>query len=302
MRARSASAAFTLIELLVAFAILALLAAMAVPALRAAFQRADRTVCLSNLRQLGQAFSEYTSDYGHYPAAELEVLDAAGRTIERQRWYHLLGPYLDTGPRAWSSGQGRVRIDPATQIADGVVLPAEDDREQDAFSEVLRCPAVKHWEIGRNGAYGYNHQYLGDARVTGTNAEGAAIRRYYPIAPSAIADRTRTIVLADSAGTGTAAYRPAAHPSTNALGNHAFTIDPPRLPPREATPGAGMTRWGSDAEVAGIGSPLVPSLPHARHQGGCCVLFADGRVDWLAHAVLIGDDALWNGTGVAASD
>ena len=50
--------AFTLIELLVALGIVAVLTAMAVPALRAAMDRADRTVCLSKLRQLGQAFSE----------------------------------------------------------------------------------------------------------------------------------------------------------------------------------------------------------------------------------------------------
>ena len=76
--------------------------------------RADRTVCLSNLRQLGQALAEYTADHGHYPAAEMEVTDASGRVIERKRWYRALGPYLDRGPRAWSSGQGRVQVDPVT--------------------------------------------------------------------------------------------------------------------------------------------------------------------------------------------
>ena len=108
-----------------------------------------------SLRQLGQAFSEDTADHGHYPAAEMEVTDGSGRVIERKRWYHALGPYLDSGPRAWSSGQGRVQVDPVTGQASGIVLPSEDDTDPSAFSPVLRCPTAGHWAVGRNGAYGY---------------------------------------------------------------------------------------------------------------------------------------------------
>ena len=154
---------FTLTELLVSLSIVAILGALAVPALRSAMDRADRTVCLSNLRQLGQAFSEYTIDHGHYPAAELEVRDGSGRVVERRRWYHLIGPYLDSGPRAWSSGQGRAELDPVTGMAGTVVLPSDDDRDQEVFSQVLVCPKAAHRDVGRNGCYGYNHQYLGDA-------------------------------------------------------------------------------------------------------------------------------------------
>lgn len=31
------------------------------------------------------------------------------------------------------------------------------------FSPALRCSTAGHWVVGRNGAYGYKHQYLGDA-------------------------------------------------------------------------------------------------------------------------------------------
>ena len=61
---------FTLIELLVVIAILSVLAAILLPVLSQARESGRRTVCLSNLRQLGLAFAQYTQDYDErLPAA-----------------------------------------------------------------------------------------------------------------------------------------------------------------------------------------------------------------------------------------
>lgn len=61
---RAGCRAFTLVELLVVIAVIGVLASLLLPALAAARQKARKTACLSNLRQVGVAVMLYASDNG----------------------------------------------------------------------------------------------------------------------------------------------------------------------------------------------------------------------------------------------
>ncbi|MBI3911837.1 MAG: DUF1559 domain-containing protein [Armatimonadetes bacterium] len=83
---------FTIIEILVVIAVLAILAAMLFPVLVQAREAARRSVCQSNLRQIGMAFTQYVSDFdGAYPSTGNYNL------WQGRYWRWSLQPYLAYG-------------------------------------------------------------------------------------------------------------------------------------------------------------------------------------------------------------
>src|SRR5437867_8943828 len=85
---KSRGRGFTLVELLVVIAIIALLVAILLPVLSKAKQAAQRTACMSNVRQLTIAFRMYTEENkGFLPMGWPDSPISGPSTIPGTYWF-----------------------------------------------------------------------------------------------------------------------------------------------------------------------------------------------------------------------
>ena len=129
---RASRPAFTLVELLVVIAIISILAAILFPVFARARENARKTSCLSNVKQMGLALTQYVQDYDNaYPLASYTATNGV-----KLRWADAIQPYAKSRQLFLCS----------------------------SAPETMRSKTWFDGTAGVYGGYGYNYQYLGNGR------------------------------------------------------------------------------------------------------------------------------------------
>ncbi len=247
---------FTLIELLAVIGIISLILAILAPALSSARLRNKGLVCLTNLRSMAHGWQMYGDDHGDVSVPG-RMYNAGGGTGNPANYYDV-GNGMKYRPR-WIATMGKY-----TGLY-GFDPPVPEDDRQDYDHKLYQCPLVADRTDSRNHAYGYNYQFLGNARQSG----GQFIN--FPVNRSHISTFAETVMAGDCIGTAAGFAEADRLPYDNngtdyaSLGNHAWSLDPPRLTAE------------SDVGSGDAGSPRT-ALDN-RHQGKSNVMYCDGHAD-----------------------
>lgn len=252
---RQTSNAFTMIELLVVISIISLLMALLMPALSKVRRYARSIECMANVRRLALAGMMYVQEHNAYPPHRMKkahftdshnYVNQYGRDRPRWQWFfdQGVGPVINPSP--WVKTKGEVFTDDDTLMM---------------TNDYFICPSFRHAEYSvydiRNGSYGYNYQYLGNAR------DRPDLGKYqnYPVTEIQIKRPSGTIMIGDGRGS--------AHPH----GEHSYKLDPPKL-----ALSTGAIYFGNWKQPT-IEQQHCPA--EARHDNKANVSFLDGHAESL---------------------
>jgi len=287
--------AFTLIELLVVISIISIIIALLLPALSSARQSGISNVCLANLRTLGQGLTMYSTEHhDQLVPGRLPKLDNDNwRALVKGGW-----KYRPTFLAMMGTNVNLAAFDDPMPSAGTVDRFGEPGDQQNYSSKVYVCPSAPDWTDERNGAYGYNYQFLGNSRIS--DSSDPTSFKNWPVSITRIRDTSRTVAVADCMGT--AATYPTADRwnyenngrDGHRFGNEGFNLDPPRID-------------ASNGEAAGF--PSKRSAVDPRHLGKAAVMFVDSHASLelpvnLGYRILDdgsyafdGNNSMWSGTG-----
>lgn len=118
-----------MIELLAVIAVIAILMGLLLPVLSRATVKADRTVCLSNQKQLDLAWQMYADDTG----GRLAVND----------WKYRTADVVESPSNSWVTGNAALDADPATISSGSIYSYVKNIR-------IYRCPTDHDTVLGTN--------------------------------------------------------------------------------------------------------------------------------------------------------
>lgn len=267
--------AFTIIELLVVISIVTLLVSILLPSLSSARRQARSTVCLTNLKRLGMGMILYVgTNRDRFPPFRLKesrpglgetFVNQFGRKKPRWQWFldkNEVGPVIDPEPFL-------DEIESQGAFGDSSIGEAGESGLR-MTNKYFLCPSLndQYESDVRNGAYGYNYQYLGNSRRDKDEGQWD----YFPVGMARIQTGGRTVLLADSRGAG------------RVHGKHSYSLDPPRLAvERDAMrfgPGSSDVPEGLDQSTYAF-SPV-----EMRHGDRGNVVFVDGHAEAMTLADL----------------
>jgi prepilin-type processing-associated H-X9-DG protein len=260
--------------LLVVIGIIAVLIGILLPALNKARGSAKSVQNLSNLRQLGLGIEFYRNDYrGFYPSHS-----SPSTKVPRTRWADYIYPYMKT-TQVYTSPE--LTGDERLLLSKSFAHTVDQSTGADIPGTTIKF-----------GGYGYNYQYLGNAREPGGTPP-------YHANSKDIRATARTIAIADTHGSknGGATW----------TAEGVYAIDPPLMSMTlgskgsrrsSATPGPGQYSYAGGND----GDPAYRSTPAERNNGKVGVLFCDGHAEAMKRKDMDDsngdgqiDNGLWNG-------
>jgi prepilin-type processing-associated H-X9-DG protein len=235
---------------------------------------AKSTVCLTRLRTLGQGIVLYANaNKDKLPPCRMPAfgddqirMNIVGGFKYRPTFLAVMGDLVGLKPFDEPLAN-KTQIDRFGQPGD----------RQNYANPAYVCPEVPEWTDERNGSYGYNYQFLGNARLR--DEMDPKSFKNWPVPLSKFASPAECVAIADSMGTAASYPKHERRPyqdnvwdnsrsgrDANAYGNEGFNLDPPCV---DETRG----------EMAGFGSDhVLRTSVHMRHADKGNVLWLDGHV------------------------